>query len=116
MCPINRICADYVAAVKQVYEAQGYVAETQKVLDRRYFLVLRRGNQGMAVMALPDTPYVTSVEVQACLEARGVLLVDRIAIAAPLRFSEAAIQDAKAHGVDLRRVPVCGNCQLPCVP
>jgi len=106
----NNSHEDFMNRVHRTFTERGYQElNSESALDEQYLLFTRNDILHL-VYCLPYETYVTTIEIQACWEARCRLGAHSSSIAAPYRFSQAARHKAESLAIELLPVDSSERC------
>jgi hypothetical protein len=86
--------------VRGWFEARGYVQVACERARDGHFLLLCRADSLHLVYCLAGNPMVSTIEVEACAQARRRWRAQSAAIVAPLRFTAAARREAQRQHIE----------------
>ena|SRR5688500_2017657 len=97
----NKSHQDFMHRVQQDFVKQGYEIVNRESTPNGELLLFTRHGALHLVYGLPDEPYVTTIEIQACWEAQCRLGAYSSAVVAPHEFSYAAKNKAQSLAIEL---------------
>ena len=97
----NRSHKEFMSSTQRIFADRGYEIVNREIRANEELLLFTRNEALHLVYCLPYETYVTTIEIQACWEAQCRLGAHSSSVAAPYRFSQAAIHKAQSLAIEL---------------